>query len=389
MKIMIIPAFPGFAFMPRGYQLAMYLAELGNQVHYFTWDSYSTNISEITKRSLSSLRHIEYVKRGVHVCKVPRLPFPFPLVNGYIFKRFVSQISKREHIDALISASFFSEVEPPLDLPTVYDLWDHWEACSNIYDGRLRRFVLRYIVNMKKCIQDQIKHAAAVTAVSNILVDYAKKINPDVPVYKIPNGVGSLFLEANLEVTKNKRGKHSMVYVSNFSEWANLPKLFQATRLLKTTYPDIELVLVGGGSSIPSAEKLVRSLGLLENVRFLGQLKHEDVIDIINACEIALSPCKKDLLRDSAFPLKIMEYTALGKKIVSSNLEEVKALNFPNIVLFDESKGVEDLANAIVVAFNADCDQAETRRLAYGYTWKGIAEQFQSILNNIINQRNC
>jgi glycosyltransferase involved in cell wall biosynthesis len=387
MKVLIIAAFPGLAFMPRGYQLAKHLTELGDQVHYITWDPYTTNIRDIKKSLSSSLRYKAYIKDGVIVHKTRRLPFPFPPINGCMFKKFVSQISKREGLEAIISASFFNEFEPPFDLPLVYDLWDHFESFSNMYDGRVRRFGFRYIVNMKKCIRAQIKHAAAVTAVSDILVDYAKKINPNIPAYKILNGVGSLFLEASLEKSKNKLGKDSMVYVANFTEWANLPKLIQATRLVKTNYPDIKLVLVGDGPAVPGAKELVRNLGLSEHVHFVGHVEHEEVVSIISSCEIALCPFQKNLHTDAAFPIKIMEYTALGKKIVSSNLEEVKLLDFPNIVVYDESKGVEELANAIVKAFTADIDPSETRKYAYKYTWTVIAKQFQSVLREVVEQR--
>lgn len=184
----------------------------------------------------------------------------------------------------------------------------------------------------------------------------------------------------------HRLGKDSMVYVSNFSEWANLPKLIQATRLVKTNYPDIKLVLVGAGPSVSRSKELVRSLKLSEHVEFLGRIEREGVVCIVNRCEIALSTCKKDLYRDSAFPLKLMEYTALGKKIVSSNLEEVKLLGFSNITFYDESKGAEELADAIVTAFNTDIDQHEIRKLTYKHRWIDVAEQFHSIIGNVLAQ---
>lgn len=387
MKILTIPSLPTPAFVHRGYHLAKHLAELGDEVHFLIWDPYPRNISSIKKNLSSSLKYLAYVKDGVMVHKIRSLPFCFPPINGYMFKKFVSQISKREGLDIIISASFINEVIPPFDLPLIYDFWDHHEACMDIYAGNVKRFGVKYILNIKKSVDSQIKHAAAVTAVSDILVDYAKRINSDIPVYKIPNGVDSLFLEATLEKPKNKLGKHSMVYVSHFDKHSNLPKLIEATRLLKRNYPNIKLVLVGNGPLIPGAKELVGSLALTGHVSFLGQVEHKEVVSIVNGCEIGLCSFKKDLYTDSAFPTKIIEYTALGKRIVSSNLEEVKSLDFPNIIFYDESKGVEELANGIITAFNRDIDQRETRKLAYNYTWKGIAQQFRGIVQKVVAQR--
>jgi len=387
MKILIIPANPGHVFLARGYQVAKHLAEHGDQVHFLTWDPYPRDISSIKKNLSSSLKHLEYGADGVMVHKVPRLPFFFPPVNGCMFRKLVSQISEREGLDVIISATFLNEVEPPFDLPLVYDLWDHWEAYYDIFAGRLETFGVKYILNLRKSIHTQIKHAAAITAVSNVLVDYAKRINPDVPVYKIPNGVDTLFLDTPRATLRNEFGEYSMVYVGSFGGWSNLLKLIQATSLLTRICPAIKLVLVGEGPEIPGAKELVKSLRLTENVVFLGLVPREKVPGIINGCEIALCPRQKNLWGDSSFPIKVIEYTALGKKIVSSNVEEVTSLGFPNITLYDDSKGVEELANGIMTAFNTDIDQNETRKLAYRYTWKDMAQQFHSILQKTITQR--
>ena len=382
MKLLIIPHSP--AFDSRGYFLAKHLAELGDEVHFLIWDPYPRDISSVKKNLSSSLKYVAYIKDGIMVHKIRRLPFFFPPINHYMFRKLISQIFKRQGLDVVISESFFNELEPRFNLPLVYDLVDHHEAYLDTYAGSVERFGLKYILNLKKSVHDQIRHAVAVTAVSDILVDYARNINPTVGVYKVPNGVDSLFLKASLERSKARFGKHSMVYVSYFGKWANLPKLIQATKLLERSYADIKLVLVGDGPSILDAKKRVARMGLSGHVNFLGHVDREELMNIVSECEIALSPCKKDLVRDSAFPIKIIEYTALGKKIVSSNLEEVKLLRFPNIVLYDESKGVEELVNAIITAFNADMSERKIRKLGYKYTWKGIAKEFHNILEGVL-----
>jgi len=389
MKISIISNWHADLFVSRGYHLAKHLAELGDEVHYITWDPHPTNVSAIKTNLSSSLKYAAHIKDGVVVHKIRRLPFFFPPINGYMFRQFLARLSKREGLDAIISASMSNELEPPFDLPLIYDFWDHQEIFWDMYAGPVSRFGMKHVLNQRKTIHTQVKHAGAATAVSDILVNYAKKINPDIPVYKIPNGVDSLFLETSLAPPQDKLGKYSMAYESVFGEYANLPKLIEATKLLKASYPDIRLMLAGDGVSVPAAKELVGSLGLSEQVTFLGRVPREKLPSIINRCEIGLCPFVKNLYTDSAFPIKIMEYTALGKRIVSSDLEEVKLLGFPNITLYDESKGVEQLANAIITAFNADTDQRGTRKLASRYTWRSIAQQFRGVLQEVVAQRNA
>lgn len=82
MKLLIIPHSPLLAC--RGYFLAKHLAELGDEVHFLIWDPYPRDISSIKKNLSSSLKYVAYVKDGVMIHKVRRLPFFFPPINGHI-----------------------------------------------------------------------------------------------------------------------------------------------------------------------------------------------------------------------------------------------------------------------------------------------------------------
>ncbi len=384
MRILVIPPVPTFDYGARSYLLSKHLTELGDEVHLVMWDPYPTDFSNIKKNITSSLKYVTYVKDGVVVHKIRRLPFFFPPINGYLFRRFVSRLSVGEGLEIIIASSFFNEVQPPFDLPSIYDLVDNYEAHVDLHAGRIERLALKYILRLRKSVHTQIRRAAAVTTVSDILMDYVRRIAPEVGVHKIINGVDSLFLDAPFERPESAFGRYSMAYVSYFGKYANLPKLIEATGLLKKAHPEVKLVLVGRGPTIREAKKLVGRLGLSEQVIFVGQVEREKVMEIVNGCRITLSPCKKNLVRDSALPMKIMEYTALGKMVVSSDLEEVKSISLPNVVVFDEGKGIEELADAIETAFNTEVDQDETRRLASKYTWTSIAQRFHCIAEEVI-----
>ena len=117
------------------------------------------------------------------------------------------------------------------------------------------------------------------------------------------------------------------------------------------------------------------------------QIIKDKVVDIVNNCAISLMPFKKDAFTDASFPIKIIEYTALGKVVVSSNLSEVGLLQFPNIVFYDDHKGTEELSNCIVQAFDLNIDINKTRDLVLKYTWNDIAGQLQKIIDDVINAK--
>jgi glycosyltransferase involved in cell wall biosynthesis len=216
-------------------------------------------------------------------------------------------------------------------------------------------------------------------------VKYAREIVPELPVYKIPNGVEDSFLESYPGVKANDYDKHSLVYVADFIKWYNLPKLLQAIAILKKEYSNIKLLLVGEGRAIPEAKIITKELGLTEHVQFFGQVEQDEVIRIVQKCEVGIQTLVKDLRSDSAFPLKILEYTALGRKVVASNLEEVKRLDFPNVIVYEENQGMEVLINAIKQAFNMDIDLLKTKNAIVRYSWKNIASEFRCVLQEAIN----
>jgi 1,2-diacylglycerol 3-alpha-glucosyltransferase len=379
-KVLIIPHSPTFD--SRGFFLAKHLAELGDEVHFFIWDQYPRDIKSIWQNIKSSFNYETYNKDHIIIHKIRRLPFFFPPINSHIFKNVISRIIKQQGLDIIISESFFNEVEPSYNIPIIYDFVDNHEAYLNIYAKGLEKFGLNHVLNLKKTVKNQINHAKAVIVVSDILVKYTKHINPKVDVYKIPNGVDSLFINSQLK-TDLSFGDYSIVYLSTFTRWSNFPKVIRVINILKNKYPNIKLVVVGDGPSIPEAKTLVKQLKLSENVMFLGHINRNNVPEIVINCKISLSPLMKDLRSDSSFPITIMECTALGKVIVSSNLDEVVSLNFPNIVIYDESKGIEELVSKITEAFNMKINPLNIRSLTYKYSWESIAGEIHDLIEKI------
>ena len=78
--------------------------------------------------------------------------------------------------------SFINEIEPPLDLPLIYDMNDDHYEFSKIYGSLLYKLSYQ-LLQVKQTINNQIKNAKSVTAVSDILVRKAKMYNKN--VYKI------------------------------------------------------------------------------------------------------------------------------------------------------------------------------------------------------------
>ncbi len=75
--------------------------------------------------------------------------------------------------------------------------------------------------------------------------------------------------------------------------------------------------------------------------------------------------------------MKIFEYSAVSKPVLSTNLEELKRLKFPNVFLANPS--ASDFSEKIVKAINY---QGKFPRLTE-FDWSFLSKKLEKILRNI------
>lgn len=377
MRLMLIHPLPSRT-NARTDRLANYLSEAGHEVHLVLWDiPYPMNL--FFKNFFNSFKYKKSSRGKVIVHKLRRLPFFCPL-NKFFFKKQVKRIFQENNLDLIISATYFNETEPPLNLPLVYDFVDDHEAYAEFYGSWIYKQAFK-ILQVNKTVTNQLKNSNSVIVVSDILKNYVKTYNKN--VYKIPNGVESWVLNKKFKKRKYNFGKHSLVYVSGFDYWANLPNLINSLNEARKTIPDIKLVLVGYGVQIPEGKELVEKLGLQDNVEFLGQVndRHE-LFEIINSCDVCLNLSEKNKRQDSASSIKVFEYSALGKPVISTRLKEVEVLNFPNIIFYKDKPDNSDLIKAIKESFNKKVDVNKMKSLVKPYTWNVLVNKFEKIIKD-------
>ncbi|MBR9705439.1 glycosyltransferase family 4 protein [Candidatus Pacearchaeota archaeon] len=362
----------------RADQLAKYLALRGHNIHLVLWDvPYPITWKNVKYNFANSLKYNFEKKGNVNVHKVRRLPFFFPLINKPLFRSQLKKMYKKYDINVVVSESYINEAEPPEGPALFYDFVDDHEAYAKFYGSFLYRIAFK-ILNVHKSVTNQIKRSKAVVSVSDMLKDYAKKYNKN--SFKLTNGVESWPLNHNFNPDEYNFGKHSLVYVSGFDHWSNLPNLLHAVNSARKKIPDIQLILVGDGFQIPEGKKIVEELGLEKNVKFFGKIKdRKKLFKIIQGCNVCLNLSEKNPRQDSASSVKIFEYSALCKPIISTRLSEIEKLNFSNVIFYDEGDN-KHLINAILKSFKKKIDKNKVKRFVQKYTWEEIAKQFEEII---------
>ena len=142
---------------------------------------------------------------------------------------------------------------------------------------------------------------------------------------------------------------------------------------LATHLPDYAFVFTG-----PVAVD-ISYLSALPNVFFTGQVNYQELPALARGLDVLFIPYVCNLLTESISPLKLKEYLATGKPIVSTPLTEVG--KFEGYVLTATS--VSEMKAAILSALS---DPAEGRRdkvrsLLANEDWQSKASQFMAICN--------
>lgn len=381
MNILFIPHIPTMS--GRRYQVSKHLSLLGNNVYFVLWSQpYPFSLNNIKDNIFNSFKSYSFKKDGITFIKVARTPLIFPIINGYLFKKQIRKIYEEKKIDIIISQSFTNETEQPLDLPYIYDINDFHYGFAEVYGSWLYKISYK-LLGVQKTVDRQIKKANHVIVVSDYLMKYAKKLNKNTT--KITNGVDQIFLKEKNK-HNNKINKHSLIYVGNFGRWSMLKEVILAVNTLKDKYSDITLTIVGGGPALEQAKKEVKIYGLSRQIKFTGWIKdREKIFELIRSSEICLNVSEKNLFRIASSPIKFFEYAALGKKIISTNLPEIKQINYPNVFYYSEREPRESLSKVIITAFEFEASKLRDWKLIKGYSWLVIAKKIEEVLKYAIN----
>jgi len=87
---------------------------------------------------------------------------------------------------------------------------------------------------------------------------------------------------------------------------------------------DFYSYIIGTGDSLEDLKNISIALGLEKYVKFTGYIPDEDLRMILSAADICVDPDPSSPLNDVSTWIKIMEYMAFGKPIVTFDLKETR-----------------------------------------------------------------
>ena len=105
--------------------------------------------------------------------------------------------------------------------------------------------------------------------------------------------------------------------------FSGLQEVANSLAKVKDQYPNLKLFIVGDGDAYEDLKKLREQLHLEDQMIFTGKQPFEKIPQLIATADICLLPAQDNEIMHDIVPIKMYEYMAMGKPIVSTKLSGV------------------------------------------------------------------
>jgi glycosyltransferase involved in cell wall biosynthesis len=209
----------------------------------------------------------------------------------------------------------------------VFDVRDKWED-RGIYFSKYRLVRWNHVI-LKKLFDVFYRKAKVVFTVTQSLVEYLKARCVSRVVF-IPNGADvklfyprkrheKLAIRSELKLPEEDI---LLVYAGAIGGYYRLDVVIEALNSLIRNNDALKLkfIVMGMGEShkIDEMLKLIRNLGLQNDVIFLGEKKREVVARVLSCCDVGIVPYDDKPLWVYAHPGKFFDYCASGLPVVAT-----------------------------------------------------------------------
>jgi glycosyltransferase involved in cell wall biosynthesis len=207
----------------------------------------------------------------------------------------------------------------------------------------------------------------------------------------LPVGVDTNIFRPMSRHKKNEGSNKRLFFLGlldKFHMYKGLDYLLKALTIVRKEVPEVVLVVGGAGELLDHYRNLAISLGLSDNVKFLGFVPEEMLPECYNRCDAFVLPSISS--EQEGFGIVLLEAMACQRPVISTEIvgvaEDVLKFNAGRIV---KPRDINALAQAILEILKnedlADEMGKRGRRLVEEkYTWKKIGREMLGIYRELV-----
>jgi glycosyltransferase involved in cell wall biosynthesis len=208
-------------------------------------------------------------------------------------------------------------------------VFDHHDLCPELYRSRYKTPSGLLTRGLAFCERASVRLADVVIATNESYrrIDIERNgITPD-RVFIVRNGP-DLSRVRLTEPDPELRGRAKVIlgYLGAMNPQDGVDYLLRALDCLrhKLHRSDFHCIVIGDGDSLEELRRLAKELRLDQCVTFTGFIPDQDMVRYLSTVDICLDPNPSSPLNDVSTWIKVMEYMALGKPVVSFDLRETR-----------------------------------------------------------------
>ncbi|HEY0742379.1 MAG TPA: glycosyltransferase [Chryseosolibacter sp.] len=376
------------------WQLAVQLAKVNNVIftdHPFTFLDLASKFKDrsIRSRLKSYITGEVFIKEGVYVV---RTPFVWPINflpkgklynffsrwNQQILAKRLNSFLKSQGIESLIYINSFNFYFN--DLPKFFKA----RTLVNIYhciDPMIKSFTLKH----GKYLQEKAAADADVVVATApaLLKPFQAKGHR---TFLVPNAANFSHFNKATSTTVNVHPKLANIHGKVLGYFGNIERRtdFNLLASVVEQLQDWHLVMAGPYDLTYVPENFLKH----PRIHFPGSFTHEEAPSVIKRFDIAIIPFKCDEVSNGIYPLKLYEYLAAGKPVVSTNFNPDILHNLDGVV--NTADTAQEFANSVLLAYATDSEKKIAQRIevASHETWENRAQQFEDIITMELTAKN-
>lgn len=159
-------------------------------------------------------------------------------------------------------------------------------------------------------------------------------------------------------------------YIGAIDDWMD----FDLIGKMAIEYPNMSFIFIG--PVCINAKEAVNNLCKTSNVFFLGKRSYDILPNYIKAFDLCIIPFKINSLTMCVNPVKLYEYLASGKNVVSTNLPEVD--KYSNVIFV--AKNSIEFINYVEKAFTSKMDLDKLMKIAEENSWDKKTEMMIELI---------
>jgi len=188
-------------------------------------------------------------------------------------------------------------------------------------------------------------------------------------------------------------GALRLVYTGALTPTYEMDVAIRAVASLARTRPSlrIDFAIFGRGDAEKGLRALVDELGVGDRVSFAGRIPLADVPAAVAAADIGIAPTRRDPFTEMSLSTKILEYAAMGRPAICSDLPMV-AVSFGSDAVWTYPSGDHE-ALAMAVLDIVDDPSARGRRVeratatVAAMAWEREAATYRDVVDRLIAGR--